>query len=111
MAKRKFRTPPKFFADVEELIRKVVLQVVTDLLRGKTNNTFVVTLTPSVTTTTLTTELSTVDSEVLLTPKSATAATAIGAGVIWTEPLNGSVVVHHDSDAATDRTFGLAIIG
>lgn len=109
--KRRFRTPPKFWANNDEAIRKLVLQTVGDLLRGKTNNTFDVTLTASVTTTTLETELSTEDSLAFLVPKTATAATAIGAGAVRTQCLVGSVVITHDSTADTDRTFGLLIVG
>lgn len=111
--KRRFRTPPKFgFSNSDELARKLVLPIANDLLRGKSNNTFDVTLAVApATTTTVTTDLCTEDSIVLCTPQSATAATAVGAGVLWTEPKNGSFVLHHDSSASADRTFGVAILG
>jgi hypothetical protein len=112
MAKRSFRQPPKFFADVEELVRKVVLQIVTDLLRGKTNNTFEVTLAVApATSTTLLAPMSTEDSEAFLTPKTATAAIAIGAGVVRTQCLVGSVVITHDASVSADRTFGVVVVG
>ena len=47
----------------------------------------------------------------LLSPLSASAAQALAAGVIWCEPQNGQVVVHHDSDPATDRRFGMVVVG
>ncbi len=109
--KRRFRRPPKFFADTDELVRKVVLPIVNDLQRGKANNTYEVTLTASVTSTTVESSLCTTVSEIVLTPKSATAATALGAGVVWLEPLQGSFVIHHNSTADTDRVFGAVLHG
>jgi hypothetical protein len=109
--KRRFRRPPKFFADTDELVRKVVLPIVNDLQRGKANNTYEVTLTASVTSTTVTTDLCTEATEVTLTPKSLSAAAAIAAGVVYTEPLQGSFIIHHDSSVATDRTFGAVLHG
>lgn len=112
MAKRTFRSAPKFWATDSEAIRKVVLQVVGDLQRGKTNNTYLVTLAANVTTTTLQTEIGTADSEVFFTPRTASAATTVGAGNIRaTCADNGAVTFTHDSNAATDRTFGVALIG
>lgn len=112
MSKRAFRNPPKFWGSNEEAIRKSVLASVNDLLRGKSNNTYEVTLAVSpATTTTVPSEICTPESEVFVTPKTSTAATAVGAGVIWLEPLDGSFVVHHDSSASANRTFGVAVIG
>lgn len=110
LEKRKFRRPLRFLSDTPELVRKVVLPIVNDLQRGKANNTYEVTLAVApATQTSVTAEMSTPASEAVLTPKSATAAAALG--LVWTECLLGSVVIHHDSNIATDRTFGVVIHG
>lgn len=114
MAKRKFRAPPQNWGggDANEAIRKVVLPVTAGLLRGKANNTYDVTLTALATTTTLATEIATADSIAFLTPKTASAAVAIGAGVLYSSCAdNGVVTITHDVSAATDRTFGVAVLG
>lgn len=113
MAKRLFRTPPKFWGTDDEAIRKVVLGIVSDLLRGKLNCTYDVTLAVApATTTVLATLVATADSIALLTPKTASAATAVGAGVVRAVCADdGAVTITHDSNAAADRTFGVAILG
>lgn len=113
MAKRLFRSAPKFWGTDSEAIRKVVLQVVGDLQRGKANNTYDVTLGVSVTTTTLTDTVCTADSVALLSPRTATAAAAVGSvtGVQAVCADGGTVTLTHDISIATDRTFGVAILG
>ena len=114
MAKRKFLSPPKSWSgSFEEFTRKVVLPIVTNLLRGKANNTYQVTLAVSpATTTTLQTEIGTADSEVFFTPRTASAATTVGAGNIRATCADGGLVTFtHDANAATDRTFGVALLG
>jgi hypothetical protein len=113
VAKRIFRTPPKFWGNDEEATRKAVLSIVNDLQRGKQNNTYLVTLAVApATTTTIQTMVATADSEAFLTPKTASAAVAIGAGVVFVNCFDdGTVVITHDSNAAADRTFGVAVIG
>lgn len=111
--KRRFRRPPKFFADLDELVRKVVLPIINDLQRGKANNTYEISLTPSSTTTVIPdVEMSTPDSEAFLIPKTATAAAAVGSATgVHAVCGDGSVTLTHDSNAATDRTFGVVILG
>lgn len=114
MAKRKFPSPPKVWGgDDREALRKVVLPMVASLLRGKMNCTYLVTLgVAPATTTMIQTEVGTADSEVFLTPRTATAATAVGAGVIRATCADGGLVtITHDSNAAADRTFGVAVLG
>jgi hypothetical protein len=114
VAKRKFRSPPPTWGgNSEEAIRKVVLPIVAQLMRGKANNTYNVTLAVApATTTTLVTEVASADSEAFLTPRTATAATAIGAGVVRAVCADdGTVTITHDSNAAADRTFGVLIAG
>jgi hypothetical protein len=110
--KRRFRRPPKFLEGTPEHVRKVVLPIVNDLQRGKANNTYEITLAVApATTTLLETAIATLASEAFLTPKSASAAAALAAGVVYTTPQQGSILITHDSDAATDRTFGVVIHG
>jgi hypothetical protein len=114
MAKRQFRSPPKTWAGaLEEFARKIVLPITSGILRGKLNATYNVTLAVSpATTTTLQTEVATADSEAFLIARTATAATAVGAGVIWaTCADDGTVTIRHDASASADRTFGVAILG
>lgn len=114
MAKRKFRSPPSAWGgETEEAIRKVVLPIVSNILRGKLNCTYNVTLAVSpATSTTIQTEIGTADSEVFLTPRTATAATAVGAGVIRATCADGGLVtITHDASAAADRVFGVAVLG
>jgi len=114
MAKRLFRSPPTTWqGSLDDLVRKVALPIVTSLLRGKANNTYQVTLAVSpATTTTLATKIATADSEAFLTPRTASAATAVGAGVIRAVCADdGTVTISHDASAAADRTFGVAILG
>lgn len=114
MAKRQFRVPPRTWQGaLEEFVRKVALPVFTGVMRGKLNCTYDVTLAVSpATSTTLSTEVATADSIALLTPKTASAATAVGAGVIRaTCADDGTVTINHDASAAADRVFGVAILG
>lgn len=118
MAKRRFFSPPQTWTtgtlqSISDAIRKVVLPIVASILRGKLNNTYDVTLAVApATTTTLQTEIASADSIALFTPKTASAATTVGAGNIRAACADGGVVTFtHDSNAATDRTFGVAIFG
>lgn len=49
-------------------------------------------------------------SQVLLFPLSATAATAVGAGVVYVVPANRQFVVHHNNTADNDRTFSYLVL-
>lgn len=114
MPKRRFRSPPQSWSgSAEEALRKVVLPIVTDVLRGKLNNTYDVTLTAGATTTTVLNTECTAESIALIIPKTASAAAAVGSatGVQAVCADLGTVTLTHDSNAATDRTFGVAILG
>lgn len=95
---------------MQEHIRKVAI-VVNEILAGKSNNVFDVTLTPNATETVVTRERTSMDSRVSLTPKSATAAAAIGAGAVWVETTVNRITIHHDSQPDADRTFGATVVG
>ena len=103
--------PPLFFeGSVEEHVRKVAL-ILREMLKGKTNNTSVVTLDADATKTILTNARYSEDTVVNLSPRSETAATALAAGIIWIESHKGEIIVHHDSQSATDRQFGAVFVG
>jgi len=101
--------PPVFWdGPPEEHIRKVSLAV-RQMLEGKTNNYFDVTLEPDATQTIIERERVNIDSKVSLTPQSASAASALTS--IWVEVSYGRITVHHDSQPDTDRSFAATVIG
>ena len=109
--KRQFQSAPVTWASEKEGLRKLALSA-NALLRGKTNNTFEVTLEVSpATTTVLSSSLITPDSEAFLQAKTATAAAAVGAGVIYTTIAAGVFTINHDASASADRTFAVLIVG
>lgn len=94
-------------ADGEETRLRGLLQKAFD---GKLNCTLEVTLDVSpATSTTITEPLITEDSVLLLMPKTATAAAEVLA--LYVVPSFGSAVVNHSASVASDRTYGVAIIG
>lgn len=104
--------PPLFFEGrPEEHVRKVAL-ITRELLNGKSNNTITaITLTPNSTSTLVEQDRVCCDTIVNLTPKSATAAAALGSGTLWVEVTKNRITIHHDSTADTDRTFGAVLVG
>lgn len=103
--------PPLFFeGSPEEHTRKVAL-ITREILEGKTNNTMEITLDANVTRTTLTNSRYSIDTIVNISARSISAAVAIAAGVIWFEAHKGEIIVHHDSQPDTDRTFGAVFVG
>jgi hypothetical protein len=90
--------------------RRMISQVVNGLLVGRSNNRLMVTLEASATETVVRDARFTERTVPSLTPLNAAAATAVGAGVVWVEPLVGKVKIHHDA-SATERIFGLVWIG
>ena len=108
MGKRQFRVPPAFWSRPEEGLRKIVNSILA-LLAGKTNNTFDVTLVAGATSTTLASDIITEDTIAHLTPKSASAAAAIAQ--VWTSTSAKLLTINHDSSSATDRIFGVSLVG
>ena len=104
----RFPVPPLSWADSKEHLRKLALAV-QGLMRGQSNNLETVTLTPEETTTELLVDGVTANTAALLSPRSASAAAAIGS--VWTECTSGVVVIHHDADPATDRNFSITLVG
>lgn len=105
-------TLPTFFEgqDPERLpehVRKIA-DAVNSMLNGKTNNTFVATLDAGETSTDVLFSPCHLQSVVTLTAQTASASLSTG---VWVEPKKGKVTIHHESDSATDRRFGLVISG
>lgn len=105
--------PPLFFdepQDDREFSRKISL-VVRELQAGKINTARVVTLAPGTTETKIQGERISVFTVALLSPRSQSAAQAIAAGVVFCTSTKGEVTIHHDSQPAADRTFGVVFLG
>lgn len=101
--------PPVFWEGPdEEQIRKITL-IQREMLAGKTNNYFDVTLAANASETIIDRERVNIDSKVSLTPTSATAAAALAS--LWVSVSFGRITIHHDSNAATDRIFACTVIG
>lgn len=96
--------------DPDETVRRLIIAV-NEILNGRDNACGELTLTDGVTSTVVTDYNCTADSCVVLTPKTATAATAIGNGAVYVTPGDRSFTVTHDNTADTDRTFMYALRG
>lgn len=93
----------------------LVCQYVNQLLNGGSNSVGTITLTNGGTTTTLTSNLLTSQSLIVLTPQTAHASTVTG---IWYDPtsfvfqvggVGGSITINHSSVSQSDLTFGYEI--
>lgn len=104
------RPVPRRHEDEAEHRRKMALAI-DQLLAGKSNNVLDITLTPNATETVVSRDRVCCDTRVSLTPKSASAAAAIGNGTLWVEVTFGTITIHHDSTADTDRLFGATLVG
>lgn len=85
-------------------------QIANAVLAGKLNATLQVTLAASTTTSTFTDSRIGINTFVGLTPLSASAATALAAGV-WVEVGAGTCTIHHASNAAADQLFAVVLLG
>lgn len=82
------------------------------VLRGKINATASVTLNAGATSTTIYDSRIGIFSHVGLEAQTASAATArLTAPGIYIAPGNGSAVIHHPNNAATDQLFSALIVG
>lgn len=85
-------------------------QHVNELRDGKINATGSLTLTPSATTTVVNDFRVSIDTVILLMPKSSTAAAALTSTWVSAQ-VNGSFTLTHTSDAASDRSYRYAAFG
>lgn len=104
--------PPKTLQGIYEWITKA-WTAFNNMLSGKLNATHPgFTLTASVAQTTLSDYRIGGSSVILLSPKTANAATELGNGTLVVgEPVSGAVNIAHANNAQTDRTFDIVIIG
>ena len=103
--------PPTFFEGREkELLRKLSLTV-RDLLDGKSNNHADVTLDADSESTVIEHQRATIDTTIMLSAKTPSAAKAVAAGVVYYEVTVGKVTIFHDSQPDKDRTFGAIYVG
>lgn len=85
---------------------------INELIRGRSNATGTVTLTASSTTTTIRVDTINTDAQLFLFPRTAAAATELGAGTIYgTVTAAGTVSITHANSASTTRTFGYLVVG
>jgi len=101
-----FRTPGAATSDRD------LRSIVGEIRSGKLNaaDASSVTLTPSVTTTTLTDSRIGAGSVILLMPTTANAAAALG-GLYVSARTTGSATLTHANTAAVDKTFAYLVIG
>lgn len=88
---------------------RTAAEVVNSMLAGKLNTTIFVTLDPGVATTAVQDARISAQTTAAFCPTSANAAAAIPT--LWVTPTNKQLVIHHDNNAQTDRTFNMAITG
>lgn len=110
MSRRNLLDPPVTFGPATNSWLYTVKVIVNNILRGQTNNTGTVTLTPSVTTTTITDNRIGGSSGIYLQPTTANAAAALATTYLST-PGAGTVVINHANSAQVDRVFNYAILG
>ena len=89
-----------------------IVRALNQLAQGRGDNRGSVTLAAGATSTTVANQFCGENSAVILSPRSATAATAIGAGVVYVSAVvNGGFTLTHDSKSDLDRTFDYIFVG
>jgi len=111
MADNRYPTVPELDYGVPAEHLRRVAQAINGLLDGQGNNHFTITLDANSLTTQVLYVPVNINTAVQLTPASATAATAVGAGVVWYDVTSGVITIHHDSTADTDRKFAVLVNG
>lgn len=104
----RFSLPPPTWPDPLEHARKIALAV-RGLMRGESNNVERATLTVNTTETVLTVDRCGPDSVAILVPLTSSAAASVAS--VYTVCGFQQVTIYHDSSSATNRTFGLVIVG
>ncbi len=99
------KAPERWSDPVEHLL--YIAKAINGLLDGQSNNTLSVTLTPDSTTTEISDPRIHLDTVPVLTPKSASAA----AAAVSYSATKGKLTLSHDSNPATDRSFGVILCG
>lgn len=102
--------PTVSLTDDEELLRRQIVEVVNNLMNGKSNNTGSFTITANAATTTLSDARIGANSTILIMPTTSNAAGAL-ASTYFDTFGDGSCTVNHANNAQADRTFRYAVIG
>lgn len=90
----------------EKSINRIV-SAIRELIQGRSNAVGRVTLRANFATTVVTAVNCGKDSEIMLSPRTASAATEIGNGTVYISAVNqGSFTITHANSAVADRTFG-----
>lgn len=86
-----------------------ISEVVNNLLNGKINSKGTITLSPE-TTTIISDERIGVESVILLSPKTESAASELSS-VYFSDQSSGQATLTHNSSSLTDRTYGYVVLG
>ena len=100
--------PPERW-ELEDEHRRKLAQTTQQILKGKTNNGFRVTLTPMATKTTIPVSFARAGGVAQLAPETSNAAAS--SAQVFACSINGAIEVHHDASPETDRTFGVVLTG
>lgn len=116
----RFPNVPEYHDDHVTLLQKMT-KVVQNVMLGKTNNTFSVTLTANTTTTTVNIPKDSIgqSSVVQFMPQTANAAAELASGSMYVSArsiatgaqANSTITITHSNNAQTDRTFGFTVTG
>lgn len=111
---------PEYFPDQIKLFKRLIV-VIKNLMHGRSNNAFAVTLTANSATTTVTLSSGSLgqDSLIFFMPQTANAATEFGAGSMYVSARSvqtggtstSTFTITHANNAQTDRTFGYIVVG
>ena len=91
--------------------RREIARVLNLAMKGMTNASFQVTLTPNQATTTVIDARFSLSTAPHLVPLTAAAATEAGAGALYVVPTAGQCVINHTNSAVANRTFAMSIVG
>jgi hypothetical protein len=91
--------------------RRSMARAINNIMQGKTNNAMQVTLTPNVTSTTVTDSRASINTSPVLVAMTASAAAEMAAGHLYVVPSAGQVVINHINSPVADRTFLMSLIG
>jgi hypothetical protein len=103
------RPAPQLDLTDERAHRRDIARVLKQVQTGQMNSNVIVTLDPSVATTTLIDARISIQTAVLLSPQTADAAAELPT--LWIVPSNGQAVFHHTISAVADRKYIVALIG
>lgn len=112
-----FPSVPDYYPDHPNLLRKMLL-VMKNMIQGRTNNAYTVTLTANSATTTVQMAKNDLGQETLIffMPQTANASAEIGAGAMYVSARSiladpPTFTITHANNAQTDRTFGFILVG